>query len=509
MPLERDLRGSKFLFKTCGIVSYLKRIRERRDLTINNIDTHKTIEQARRLLETENLSPATKAAFLMILDLFALVVGRLGANSRNSSKPPSSDPNRPKTQKSSLSNRKPGGQKGRLGTTLKATKTPDEIVNLPLSSDALPGDSYRDGGYEARQVVEIQISRSIIEYRAQILIDAQGKKHKASFPEGVVSAIQYGTSVKAHSCYLSQFQMLPYDRLRDYFESQCGISLSVGTIYKFNEEFYKKLEGFETRTKAELAKAKVIQVDETGINIGGLRHWLHNASNDRWVHFHPHEKRGREAMDEVGILKKFRGIAVHDHWKAYYGYRECLHALCNAHHLRELKKVIEDDKQVWAEKMIRFLNQARLSVQRSGGKLSSLKRQLYRSRYHKILSEGKKECPPPKERLPGQRGPLKKTKARNLLERLLNYKDDVLRFMDRVDVPFPNNTAERDIRMTKVQQKISGCFRSVQGAKAFCRARSYILTCQKQGITPAEALLNAFKGKVTFPQNEPDVSTAE
>ncbi len=198
----------------------------------------------------------------------------------------------------------------------------------------------------------------------------------------------------------------------------------------------------------------------------------------------------------MGILPKFKGVLCHDHWKAYYQY-SCLHALCNAHHLRELEWSATEDKQQWAKKMKAFLMKLNKTVDAAGGVLDKQKSSYYRKRYNKLLVDAEKECPAPKDkRKPGQRGRMKRSKSRNLLERLVEFQEDVLRFMDDKDVPFTNNQGENDLRMTKVQQKISGCFRSEEGAFIFCRIRAYLITCRKHGVGATEALETLFKGKL-------------
>jgi transposase len=307
--------------------------------------------------------------------------------------------------------------------------------------------------------------------------------------------VQYGLTLKANAVYMSQHQLIPYDRIRDHFEDQMHIPVSAGSVFNFNREAYERLEPFEQWVKTELAKAMLMHVDETGINIGGKRHWLHCASNASLTWFYPHAKRGTEAMDEEGILPFFKGVLCHDHWKPYYHY-ECTHALCNAHHLRELERAWEQDHQQWAKKMKALLIDSAKAVEDAGGRLAPDEAKRWRQRYRNLLSKAEIECPPPDEsQRNGKRGRLKRSKARNLLERLRDFEQDVLRFMDVQRVPFTNTQGENDLRMTKVQQKISGCFRSTQGAKIFCRVRSYLSTCRKQGMTATQALTLLFQGK--------------
>lgn len=464
-------------------------------MTIQNINVDATIERVKTLIaEEKDLSPALKSSLEVLLLLVTLIVNQLGLNSKNSSKPPSMDPNRLKKPRGK-SGRKPGGQQGRSGSTLQPVPDPDEIKILPVDRSGLPRGRYQEVGYEARQVIDLKISRVVTEYRAEILKDQQGKRYVAPFPEGVTRPVQYGNSVKVNSVYMSQYQLIPYNRIEDHFLEQLRIPVSGGSIFNFNQEAYERLEHFDQWVRIQLAISAVLHVDETGINIGGKGCWLHSASNAKLTCFFPHVKRGSEAMDAMGILPKFHGILCHDHWKAYFKYG-AFHALCNAHHLRELESAFEQDKQQWAAKMSDLLKEINKVVFDSDGVLSAPESKRYRKRYRKLLAEAESECPAPKEaQRQGSRGKLPRSKARNLLERLRTYENDVLRFMDEPDVPFSNNQAENDIRMTKVQQKISGCFRSWDGARIFCRIRSYLSTCRKQGITATDALTLLFDGK--------------
>jgi len=463
-------------------------------LKIEGFDVNSAIEGAKELLGKEqDLSPALRSALETLLILVALLANRLNLNSTNSSKPPSTDPNRKKSSRKGNSARKPGGQKGRNGITLERVDDPDEVKVLKIDRRTLPrGQEYREVGYEIRQVVDIDIARFLTEYRAQVLEGGQGNCFVAVFPEGVNRPIQYGLNVKANAVYMSQQQLIPYDRIRDHFQEQMHIPVSVGSVFNFNKEAYDRLEPFEQWAKRELAKSAVLHVDETSINIGGQRHWLHCASNEALT---CSILMPSEVMDEIGILPFFGGVLCHDRWKPYYRY-ECTHALCNAHHLRELERAWEHDQQQWAKEMQTLLTDIRQAVEDAGGQLLPDAAELWRQRYRKLLEKAEIECPPPDEKQrKGKRGRLKRSKARNLLERLRDFEHDVLRFVVANNIPFTNNQGENDLRMTKVQQKISGCFRSMDGAKIFCRVRSYLSTCRKQGMTATQVLTLLFQGK--------------
>ena len=465
-------------------------------MKIEHIDIEATIEKARQLVsDDKQLSAASKSMFEILILLITLLANRLNLNSTNSSKPPSSDPNRKKKPKSKTGN-KPGGQKGHVGTTLKKVDDPDKIKVIKVDRRKLPAGQYRQVGFESRQVFDIDISRVVTEYQAQILEDANGKQFVASFPEGVKKAVQYGTGLKAHSVYMSQFQLIPYNRIQDYFADQLHIPVSEGSIFNFNVEAFRLLSDFEVQVKSKLAASYLAHADETGINIAGKGHWLHCVSNGDWTYYYSHDKRGLDAINDMDILPEFKGILCHDHWKPYYKIG-CTHALCNAHHLRELTRAFEQDGQKWAQDLSKLLVTINNKVIDAGGALNAVNAQKYRSKYRQIIKKGEVECPEPvRPKKKGKRGRIKKSKSRNLLERLRDYENDTLRFMENALVPFSNNLGENDIRMTKVQQKISGCFRSMDGAKIFCLIRSFLSTCRKQGIKSSRALELLFNGKL-------------
>ncbi len=465
-------------------------------MTIENINIDATLERVQALLlEDKDLSPATKSLLEVLVLIITLMANRLNLNSKNSSKPPSSDQNRKKTSRKK-SGKRPGGQKGHVGTTLRKVDNPDYVKEIQIDRTKLPPGEYKELEYESRQVFDIDISRIVTEYKAQVLVDSNGNRFIAPFPKGVTKAVQYGKGLKAHAVYLSQFQLIPYDRIRDYFSDQLEIPVSVGSIFNFNKEAFRSLDGFDGLVKEKLTASALLHSDETGININGGKYWLHSASNHLWTHFAPHKKRGTEAMNAIGILPEFSGLLCHDHWKPYYKY-DCTHSLCNAHHIRELTRAWEQDGKKWADRLRKLLEKINRAVNDAGGFLSADESKKYRWEYRTILEEAEKESPPPDEtKRKGKRGRLKRTKSRNLLERLRNYEEDVLRFMDNEIVPFTNNLGENDIRMTKVQQKISGCFRSEEGAQMFCRIRSYISSCRKQEISSSTALGLLFRGEM-------------
>jgi len=474
--------------------------KSRAALSVEGMDIQQAMDNIREQLDQdESISPAMRASIDMLILVVSLLANRFNLNSRNSSKPPASDPNRVKSPRRK-SGKKPGGQPGHRGSTLQPYDDPDFIEVLSIDRRSLPKGDYQDAGFETRQVVDIDISRIVTEYRAQVLIDGHGQSFVASFPASVTRPIQYGSQIKAHSVYLSQFQLLPYQRIQDYFQDQLGIPLSTGSIVNFNLDAAARIvdSGAAGIIRQRLQQGPVLHADETGININATRHWLHCASTPLWTQYSAHRKRGTQAMLDAGVIPVFRGVLCHDHWKPYYTYDQCDHALCNAHHLRELERAWEQDNQQWARKMQTLLTTINQAVDAGGGVLSPEQGSRFRKQYRRILAQGDIESPPPDERQrePGKRGRLKRTKSRALLERLRQFEDDVLRFMVVLEVPFTNNLGENDIRMTKVQQKISGCFRSMEGAETFCLVRGYLSTCRKHQVSASEALKALYDGKL-------------
>jgi transposase len=473
-------------------------------MTVEDIDTDEAISNIRQLLKDDTtLSPGLKAAVEVMIFLVSVLTNRLGLNSRNSSKPPStdfganSDKKNKGDSKSNSSKRKPGGQQGHIGTTLDIIDNPDETISIAIDRRTLPREyEYKSEGVEIRQVFSIRIKRFVTEYQAEVLVDEHGNRYVADFPSEISNKAQYDGTVKAHTVYLSQFQLIPYERIAQYFWEVAQLPLSQGSLYNFNQKAYQMLEEFDAIAKQRLIEGTLIHADETGINVNGERIWLHNASNEKWTYFYPHAIRGKVAMDEIGILPNFTGVLCHDHWKPYLKYMDCLHALCNAHHLRELERAHEQDGQRWAKNMKSLLIEMNDATKEPGGALSEGEAKPFVKRYRSLLTRANKECPRNTERIEGKRGKISQSKSRNLLDRLVNYEDEVLRFLTNPEVPFTNNQGENDIRMTKVQQKISGCFRSINGAKIFCRIRSFLVTCRKHGESPANALSDLFAGKL-------------
>lgn len=449
------------------------------------------IRAAKEVIEDdESISTNVKSVLTSLVDVVNLLSNQLGLNSSNSSKPPSSDINRPKKTVTTGKRRKPGGQVGHKGSRLEPVANPTIIEELSIDRRTLPPGDWQAAGVDKRQVFDIEMSFNVTEYQAEILKNESGDVYVAEFPAGVTEPAQYGIGVKSTSVYLSQYQLIPQARVQDALLTQYGLPVTKGSVNNFNISAARTLRewGFEDWLRSQLLKSAVLHADETGSNINSVRHWIHCLSNESYTYFHVDPKRGQAAMERMGVLAKFSGQLVHDHWKPYFGYL-CTHVLCNAHHRRELDRAFEQDGQKWARKMKKLLDEINADVEKSGGKLTNKKIKCYQKQYRRILNAGDQECP---ENLK-QRA---QSKSRNLLERLRAFEEETLRFMVDEQTPFTNNQGERDLRMNKVQQKISGCFRTERGARDFCLIRSYLSTCRKQGMHPMEALRRLFEGRM-------------
>jgi transposase len=430
---------------------------------------------------------------------------QLKKNSRNSHKPPSSDGLKkiPKVRKPS--GKKPGGQKGHKGTTLQMVENPDIIEVHKVERCGRCGQSLKAEkvlGYDRRQVFDLPpIKVEVTEHQAEIKECGHcGTLTTAKFPEEVTYKVQYGPGLKATAAYIKSYGLLSYERAAELFEDLFGVPLSGGTLVHIDREIGERLEEVNERIKDQILDSPIVHFDETGMRIEGKLHWLHVAGTEEATYYMPHGKRGSQAIDAIGILPRFKGIAVHDGWSSYFNYG-CDHALCNAHHLRELTFVHEQDGQPWAKQMIEFLLEVKEKKEKSKGQRFSVRRiQEFERRYREIVAMGMAANPPPVEAGKKKRGRKKKSKAANLLDRLRQHEKAVLAFMYDFSVPFHNNLGERDIRMMKVQQKISGTFRSFEGALSFCRIRSYISTVKKQGLNVMSALQDIFSGKQLLPQ---------
>jgi transposase len=459
--------------------------------------------QAARIAELEAQVQALRAQVQTLQ-------AQLAKDSRTSGKPPSSDglkkPPRPKSERSK-SGRRPGGQKGHDGQTLKQTDQPDRIVYhrpefCPGCGQSLARAAVVDRC--RRQVFDLPpLALEVTEHQALVLCCPQCQRGSAgSFPPGVEQPVQYGERLKALAVYLKDYQLLPYERQRELFEDLFGHRLSAASLVKAEQVCAQGLGEPLHAIRQQLLEAGVVGFDETGLRVEGRLAWLHTASSAELSYYQVHAKRGSEAMDAIGLLPAYRGVAVHDGLSSYFGYDGCPHALCNAHHLRELRFIHEQYGQVWAADLRLCLRLAhRLKQDHSPPLTDALKARIGQW-YDQILAAGEAELPADPPPPPGHRGRRKQHPARNLHQRLCRYKTETLRFLYQEPVPFDNNGAERDLRMIKTQQKVSGTFRCFEGAQRFARIRSYISTARKQGQRVLEVIGSVFTGRPWMPGTE-------
>src|ERR1700680_3526898 len=436
---------------------------------------------------------AQQALVAQLQERIAELERRLGLNSGNSGKPPSSDGLKKPVRVSSLrerSGKKTGGQNGHPGETLRRSETPDATIDhFPQTcagcGEALSAAMATD--HIARQVFDLPEPQPLIvtEHRAhRCYCAACGTHTRANFPEGVKAPVQYGARIAAFVVYLLHYQMLPEKRLAELMADLFGVRLTTATIAAMGRACAVRFQGFVTAVRDLVAAAAVKHLDETGLRIGGKTQWLHIASTILLTFYRVSPKRG-------DMPENLTGIAVHDHWKPYYTLTGILHALCNAHHLRELKALVEIEKEDWARKMQQLLRRAchaaNLARER-GIALKPLLIEYFERGYHPILAEGlvfhEAQAPLAQATLKvggKRRGRAPRRTGHNLLLRLATRKQDTLRFLHDPTVPFTNNQAERDGRMMKLRQKISGGFRSLEGAIGFALIRSFVSTAKKQG----------------------------
>jgi transposase len=434
---------------------------------------------------------------------------QLAKNSRNSGKPPSSDGlKKPRTRSlRQKTGRKPGGQKGHQGHTLRMSDNPDHIEPHPL--DQCPHcqtDLSRvpSSGYVRRQVFDVPPVRiEVTEHQAEIKECPHCQTTvQAAFPPEVTQPVQYGARLKAQASYLNSYHFIPHARTSELLGDFYGHTPAPALVKEANQAVETGSEPALAAIYDHLIQAEVAHFDESGLRVAGQTQWLHVASTEELTYYQVHPKRGQDAMRDIGILPNFSGRAVHDHWQSYQAFDNCDHAYCNAHHLRELQFVTDQYQQSWAEQLAQLLLDIKAEVDQTALVADALAPERithFEQRYDDILQQGFQANPPPADPPPKQRGRTKQSPPKNLLDRLDQHKPEVLAFMYDFRIPFDNNLAERDVRMVKVKQKVSGSFRTEQGAKTFCAIRSYISTVRKQGGNVIDAIQDALNGNPFMP----------
>ena len=450
--------------------------------------------------------------FFELSERLQQVEDRVSKNSGNSSKPPSTDGYEKPAPKSrrKRSGKKSGGQPGHAGHTLKMVEKPDAIVTHMVEQCAHCEKSLRHvsaRAVEKRQVLDVpEIRLLATEHQAEVKACPHCQQLTAAvFPLGITQAVQYGQRIKGQMTYFHEYQLLPLGRTRETLRDLYAREISEGTIQSACEELADYVAPVQAAVKDYLTyAAQVTRFDESGARVMGKLHWFHIASNEQATYYAAHAKRGKLAMEAIGILPHLKGRAIHDGLKSYFQY-DCEHGLCNAHHLRDLEFLLERYPQAWVRKLKDLLLEIKAAVEKAVSKAKTRLPQKvlenFSQRYDALLKQGFKQNPNPKQPVepPPKPGRPKQSFAKNLLDRLREYKEAVLAFMYDFNVPFENNLAERDIRMLKVQQKVSGGFRTLRGAEIFCLIRGYISTARKNGQRVLDILYAAFDRQPFYP----------
>ncbi len=468
--------------------------------TLVEEQANQIVEQAALIEEQTKLIEAMRSQMTELL-------ARLSMTSRNSSKPPSSDGYTKPAPKSRRvkSGKPPGKQPGDPGHHLAQRTDPDvTVIHAPTSCHHC-GDDLCDAEVIetiTRQVFELpSMALHCTEHQAQRKRCHCGTATTAGFPSDATAPACYGPALRAYVCYLVTRQHLPIARVAELLRDTYAASVSTGAIVAMVAEGAGLLDGFLSQVQAQLRTAKVVHADETGLRVNALLAWVHAVSTTDLTLYHLDTRRGTTAMDDMGVLAHLTGVLVHDGWVPYRHYDGVAHQLCNAHHLRELAAAAQSDGQTWANDMATVLGDAWhlvLATKDSGQQhLDDQELARIRTNYRAVIDAGHEVNLPPVPT--GRRGRTKRTKAHNLLDRLDVHMDDVLRFTTDFSIPFDNNLAERDIRMVKIAQKISGGFRSTQGAESFLAFRSYLSSAAKQGVNRFEALQQLFMGEPWMP----------
>lgn len=439
-------------------------------------------------LEKENVSLRLENAELK---------SKLNKDSHNSSKPPSSDGLKKKVinlRKSS--GRKPGGQQGHQGSTLQFDGRVDRTLYYLPEYRCSCGQEYEVTNSRAHYVVDLPVIKPeiTVHHTHSYRCTHCGAVYQDPSFQG--AKIQYGSGLKGLAIYLKNYQLLPYNRISEFFRDCFSCSISPGSLSNFEKQAKSHLSGFEEFVKDKLQSSEVIHSDETGLRVAGSTHWMHVASNEKFTAYHLDHKRGKEAIDRAGILHSYQGTVVHDRFASYFGY-PCQHGLCNAHILRELIHIQENYQVGWAQQLIDLLIKTKQRVDRQTT-VSKSYRTRTKNRFKKIVRQelallDKVAQKEKHVRNPPVRGKPKRSEAHNLLLALNKYHKEVLAFLTNPAVPFDNNQAERDLRMIKTKQKVSGCFRSMQAGEAFATIRGFISTLKKQQINLIDGFKIAFQ----------------
>ena len=437
---------------------------------------------------------------------------QLAKNSTNSSLPPSRDgakKPRPRSLRKKKG-RQPGGQKGHAGHTLQMSDPPDKIEShgLPICPNCCENLSkVAPQGYKRRQVFDVpKVALLCTEHQAEIKHCPWCEQTSvAPFPPEVSQPVQYGPRFVAQTSYLNSYHLIPIARTTELLGDLYGHQPADALVAKANEAVKCHTANSLSAIRRQLKNAPVCHFDESSLKVDGKTQWVHVVSTQTLTYYQVHHKRGQRAMTEIGILPQFTATAMHDHWASYQTFDNCSHAFCNAHHLRELQFITDQYQQPWAEQMSQLLLSIKSEVEQtsqSAGALTLQRIADFENRYDEILKQANAVNRAPPAVAPKRRGRVKQSPAKNLIDRLQTHKRETLAFMHDFTVPFDNNLAERDIRMIKVKQKVSGGFRTDIGAQTFCSVRSYISTVKKHGRKGIDAITDALLANPFIPAHD-------
>lgn len=453
-----------------------------------------------KLSNEGKITQETTALFQSMIMLFELLIAvfmekKTRKNNRNSSIPSS------QTDKDRTFAGAHGKGKKHNGELSENTRTVETIQVAEIKDCEICGESLEEIpaiGHERRTKIDIIFEKVLTHVDAEIKICPRcNTENKGRFPEDMAGPLQYGHGIKGYMVNLLVAQMISLKRVQQLIQTMIGQVIAEATILKYVIQLYHALEQWEQLSIKQLLKMPSIHADETSLRVDRKNHWIHVYSTGDITLKFVHPKRGQEAIEEIGIIPRYGGVVIHDCWQSYLSYDHCGHGLCGSHLLRELTFIVDSNGYSWASNMKRMLQETCEIVAKSESK--QLGEQEYKNlqkRYRNILTRGEKELPPIRSKQKGKRGKIAKSDAHNLWERLKNYEAAVLLFAKLPHVPFTNNRAERDLRMSKVKQKVSGCFRKSMYAKAYCRISSYLQTMANKGYNPLVAIQMAFSGHI-------------
>jgi transposase len=460
-----------------------------------------------RLCAAGTMAAESRALFQAMLMLFEVLMAvfmerRTSKNSNNSSIPPS--------QTSKDETTPPGtNSKGpaQNSTRFSNTRTVETVHTAQVNRCGACGEDLSEvpcQGHERRTRIDIIFEKVVDHVDAEIKQCPRCQTQiKGRFPAGMSGPLQYGTGIKAYVLNLLIAQMISLKRVQQSINTLIGRMLSEATILNIVMQLHRALEQWEQTAIEQILTMPAMHVDETSLRVDKKNHWIHVYSAGEITLKFLHPKRGREAIEAFGVIPRYGGVIIHDCWASYLAYEQCGHGLCGSHLLRELTFIVDSNGYAWAKNMKRLLKETCAKVAgRESKMLTPGEYKNLQKRYRNILTRGEKQLPPIPPKHNGKRGKVAKSDAHNLWERLKKHEQAVLLFAKRPEVAFTNNRAERDLRMSKVKQKISGCFRTRKYAEAYCRISSYLQTMANQGYNPLVAIQLALSGEIYADRGE-------